>query len=303
MSERDDEPTTLGLLVNDQERSSVPSITGPAIPPRPERARRTGRTLVIDAFLVRATEDPVDHGHAANAVRLEEEDDLLEDRRILAHITLRHEVAPEVRRGVVLLRDHRGDQLRRPTIIRAVEGDGPDRKAAKAPLRLLPKPLVQLPRSAGRYHRHNTRAADQCPKSTGSGDAVKSVLLRAEDRSSRQSLGTASSRHRSRSWHARPCTNEGTRHGTRRSSRGQCGSRATLGRGLVRGHGRVRGTASADHHRAAEDVRGGEAREAAAKRRCGQSGRPASLTLHPSSSSSRPGYCAGASPTRLSTRG
>jgi len=48
---------------------------------------------------VGATEDPVDHGHAANAVRLEEEDDLLEDRRILAHITLRHEVAPEVRRG------------------------------------------------------------------------------------------------------------------------------------------------------------------------------------------------------------
>jgi hypothetical protein len=95
MSERDDGPTMLGLPVDDRERSSVPNTTGPAIPPRPERARRTGRTLVVDAFLVRATDDPVDHGHAANAVRLEEEDDLLEDRRVLAHVTLRREVTPD----------------------------------------------------------------------------------------------------------------------------------------------------------------------------------------------------------------
>src|SRR3954452_5766149 len=179
MSERDDEPTLLGLLVDDRERSSVPSITGPAIPPRPERARRTGRTLVVDAFLVGTTDDPVDHDHAANAVRLEEEDELLEDRRILAHVTLRHEVAPEVRRGIVLLRDHRRDQLRRPPIVRAVEGDGPDREAAKAPFRLLPEPLVQLPCPARRHHRHDTRLADRCPEPTGSGAAVKGVLLRA----------------------------------------------------------------------------------------------------------------------------
>src|SRR4051794_27637071 len=186
MSERDDGPTMLGLPVDDRERSSVPSLAGPAVPPRPERARRTGRTLVIDAFLVGTTDDPADHDHGPDAVRLEEEDDLLEDRRILAHVTLRHEVAPEVRRGIVLPRDHRGDQLRRPTIVRAVEGDGPDREAAEAPLRLLPEPLVQLPRPAGRYHRHDTRATDRCPRPTGSGDAVKSVLLRAEDRPSRQ---------------------------------------------------------------------------------------------------------------------
>ena len=54
---------------------------------------------MIDAFLVGTTDDPVDHDHAPNAVRLEEEDDLLEDRRILAHIIVHHEVAPEVRRG------------------------------------------------------------------------------------------------------------------------------------------------------------------------------------------------------------
>src|SRR4051812_19151132 len=176
MSERDDGPTMLGLLVNDRERSSVPSLAGPAVPPRPERARRTGRTLVIDAFLVGATDDPVDHDHGPDAVRLEEEDDLLEDRRILAHVTLRREVAPEVRRGIVLPRDHRRDQLRRPTIVRAVEGDGPDREAAEAPLRLLPEPLVQLPRPAGRYHRHDTRATDRCPKPTASDAAVKSVV-------------------------------------------------------------------------------------------------------------------------------
>src|SRR4051812_6434908 len=62
MSERDDEPTLLGLLVDDRERSSVPNMTGPAVPPRPERARRTGRTLVIDAFLVRAADDPYASG-------------------------------------------------------------------------------------------------------------------------------------------------------------------------------------------------------------------------------------------------
>ena len=50
-------------------------------------------------------------------------------------------------------------------------------------------------------------------------------------------------------------------------------------------------------------VRGGEAREAVAERWCGQRGRPASLTLHPSSSSLRFGYCGGVSPIRSSTRG
>src|SRR3954447_13317532 len=219
MSERDDGPTMLGLPVDDRERSSVPSLAGPAVPPRPERARRTGRTLVTDAFLLGTTDDPADHDHGPDAARLEEEDDLLKDCRILTHVTVRHEVAPEVRRGVPLPRDHRRDQLRRPPIVRAVEGDGPDREAAEAPLRLPPEPLVQLPRPAGRHHRHDTRATDRRPRPTGSGDAVKSVLLRAEDRPSRQSLGTVSSRHRSRSWHARPRTSGGPRHGAGRSGR------------------------------------------------------------------------------------
>src|SRR3954469_22232246 len=176
MSERDDGPTMLGLLVNDRERSSVPSLAGPAVPPRPERARRTGRTLVVDAFLVGTTDDPVDHDHAANAVRLEEEDDLLEDRRILAPVTPRREVAPEVRRGIVLPRDHRRDQLRRPTIVRAVEGDGPDREAAEAPLRLLPEPRAHPPRAAGRHHRHAVGPAAGCRNRAASAAAVEIVV-------------------------------------------------------------------------------------------------------------------------------
>src|SRR3954464_13803527 len=45
---------------------------------------------------------------------------------------------------------------------------------------------------------------------------------------------------------------------------------------LIRDHGRVRGDAPADHHRAAKDVRRGEAREAATKRQRDQGERPAS---------------------------
>src|SRR3954452_8554155 len=65
-------------------------------------------------------------------------------------------------------------------------------------------------------------------------------------------------------------------HDAGRSGRWGRGNRAALGRGLIRDDGRVRGDAPADHHRATEDVRGGQAREAAPKGRRDQGERPAS---------------------------
>ena len=37
------------------------ALAGPAVPSRPERASRTGGTLVVDAFFMRATYNPVSH--------------------------------------------------------------------------------------------------------------------------------------------------------------------------------------------------------------------------------------------------
>ena len=134
----------------------MPDLASPAIPFRPERAEGTRRAGVIDAFLMRAADDPVGHGHGSNAVFLEEENDLFKNRSILAHITLVHEIAPEICRGIVLFRDHRGGQLGGSAIVWTVEGNGADRKAAKAPLGLLAKPLIQLLCSARRHHGHGT---------------------------------------------------------------------------------------------------------------------------------------------------
>ena len=54
-------------------------LTGPAVAIGPERAFWTNGSLVIDVFLVGASDDLIQHHYAENAEPIEESDRLFED--------------------------------------------------------------------------------------------------------------------------------------------------------------------------------------------------------------------------------
>ncbi len=67
---------------------SMDHLAGKAIAPVPERADRTPLAFVVDAFLVRAADDAVDHRDRQGVMGLDELQYLLGDCGVVAHVTL-----------------------------------------------------------------------------------------------------------------------------------------------------------------------------------------------------------------------
>src|SRR4051812_32460837 len=63
----------------------VDPLPAPAIAPGPEGAQRTGRSVVVDPFLVRAANDPVHHRDRAHAKPVHVGQDLLRHYAQVAH--------------------------------------------------------------------------------------------------------------------------------------------------------------------------------------------------------------------------
>src|SRR3954462_2844537 len=134
----------------------VDPLPAPAIAPGPVGAQRTGRSVVVDPFLVRATDDPVHHRDRAHAKPVHVGQDLLGNTDVLAHIALLGEPSLQLDCLFVLGQNDADRQITRPAVIRPVEGDRSHREAPKAFLGLLGQPLACLlpehafPRSAVR---------------------------------------------------------------------------------------------------------------------------------------------------------
>src|SRR3954449_2628186 len=136
--------------------SLVDPLPAPAIASGPEGAQGTGRSLIVDPFLMRAANDPVHHRDRAHAEPLHVGQDLLGNPDILAQIARLGEPALQLDGLFVLGQNNADRQLTRPAVIRPVEGDRSHREAPKAFLGLLGQPLACLlpehafPRSAVR---------------------------------------------------------------------------------------------------------------------------------------------------------
>src|SRR4051794_34462198 len=148
-------------------------LPAPAIAPGPEGAQGTGRSLVVDPFLVRAADDPVHHRDRAHAKPVHVGQDLLGNPDVLAHVALLGEPSLQFDRLLVLGQNDADRQLARPAVIRAVEGDCSHRVAPKAFLGLLGQPLacslpdhalpVQLSGPATQSHKLALRQRPQGP--------------------------------------------------------------------------------------------------------------------------------------------
>jgi len=101
---------------------------------------------VIRAFFVRAADDAVGHDGGARSVRLEECQNLLANRGVVAYIQVAlGEPALENIRVVIVSEDHANHDLRSQFIVGSVEGHGGNRVATKS----VAEACVQ-PRSGGR---------------------------------------------------------------------------------------------------------------------------------------------------------
>src|SRR3954466_11631337 len=134
----------------------VDPLPAPAIASGPEGAQGTGRSLVVDPFLVWAANDPVHHRDRAHAKPVHVGQDLLGNTDVLAHIARLGEPSLELDCFFVFGQNNADRQLTRPAVIRPVEGDRSHREAPKPFLGSLGQPLACLlpehafPRSAVR---------------------------------------------------------------------------------------------------------------------------------------------------------
>ena len=107
-----------------RESELVKAFTGPAVPACPERASRTGGTLVVDAFFVRAADNPIGHDDRLGSGLLDERQHFFRHPDIVADVgLLLREPASKVGRLGILGRHNADRELGRDAIVRAVERD------------------------------------------------------------------------------------------------------------------------------------------------------------------------------------
>ncbi len=120
--------------------------TGPTVTPRPERATRAGFSLrVVDALLMRTTNDAIYHRYRANLMSTQEDGDFGANRHIAAHVAALGEPSVQIDRIGIRCRDNADRHLAGTPVIRAIERDGRDRIAAKSSFCFLFQPLIWLP--------------------------------------------------------------------------------------------------------------------------------------------------------------
>src|SRR4051812_15296301 len=73
-------------MTGDARQSLVQTLAGPAIPSCPERANRTRRTLVVDAFFVWAADNPVGHDDRFGSGLGDERQRFFRDPDVLANV-------------------------------------------------------------------------------------------------------------------------------------------------------------------------------------------------------------------------
>src|SRR4051794_32338230 len=100
----------------------------------PVWALRAGRSLVVDALLVRAADDPVSQGDSLDAGSVDERQDLGSDLWIRPHIAVVGQPSPQVSRVLFGGQDDGDRYFRCHAVVRAIESDSCHRVSAKAPL-------------------------------------------------------------------------------------------------------------------------------------------------------------------------
>ena len=123
---------------------SVEHLARPPVPSGPVWAARAGRSLVVDALLVRAADDPVSQGDRLDAGSVEERQDLGSDLWIRPHIAVVGQPPPQFSRFLFGSQDEGDRYFRCHAVVRAIESDRCHRVSAKASLGLLAEPFDGL---------------------------------------------------------------------------------------------------------------------------------------------------------------
>jgi hypothetical protein len=117
--------------------TSVHALTREAVASLPELADGAPRTLIVDAFLMRAADDAVGHGDGPHAVLRYEIQHFLGDAGVVAHVAGVEFPVAHLADLLVLGRNNTDNDLAGAGRIRAVEGDGRCRPPAHALLGFL----------------------------------------------------------------------------------------------------------------------------------------------------------------------
>ena len=113
----------------------VQALAGPAVASCPERASRTGGTLVVDAFFMGAADNPLGHDNRLDSGLGDERQHFFRHPDIIADVGLvLRKPASKVGCLGVLARQNADRELGRPCIVRAIERDRCERPAPESSL-------------------------------------------------------------------------------------------------------------------------------------------------------------------------
>src|SRR4029077_6511411 len=118
------------------------TLASPAIASGPERARWTGGSFVIDAFLVRTAANSVRHHDGPSSGRVDQREHFFCYAGIIADIGPFGEPASKIGSFGILCRHDADGELGGSGIVWAIEGDGRNGVAAKSSLGSLAQPLA-----------------------------------------------------------------------------------------------------------------------------------------------------------------
>src|SRR4051812_3896796 len=138
-------------------------LARPPLPTGPIWTLRAVRSLVVDALLVRAANDPVSQGNRLDAGCVEERQDLGGNLWIRPHIAVIGQPPPQVSRFLFGGQDDGNRYFRCHAVVRAIESDRCHRVSVKASPGLLAEPLDGL----SFEHRSVWRATSVIDRSIG----------------------------------------------------------------------------------------------------------------------------------------